>query len=110
MITKIKIACLLGCALTFFSVARAEVSAEYRWKRWVLTVSTSTPPGYIYLEDGQGRRVGANPQLPFNEWGGQGNFLAGLEEIPLSSVEQQNIGDDSLTMVNAGKRVGFYAL
>jgi hypothetical protein len=87
----------------------ADVPPEYRWNKWILEFNAGTPPAYVILEDAQGRRAGANPKLPFNEFGEQGNSIDGLKEIPLSSVEQQNVGsDDPATEGQASPTTGWF--
>jgi hypothetical protein len=87
----------------------ADVPPEYRWTKSILTMNASTPPAYVLLEDAQGRRAGANPNIVFDEYGGQGDGLDGLQEIPLSSVEQQNISsDDPATEGQASPTTGWF--
>jgi len=99
---------LTGLFMLFSSV-KADVPPEYRWNKWILEIKASTPPAYVLLEDAQGRRAGANPNVAFDEYGGQGDGLGGLQEIPLSSVEQQNIGsDDPATEGQASPTTGWF--
>ena len=91
------------------SSSMADVPPEYRWTKSILTINATTPPAYVLLEDAQGRRAGANPSIAFNEYGGQGDGLDGLQEIPLSSVEQQNISsDDPATEGQASPTTGWF--
>jgi hypothetical protein len=91
---KVVLLPVLAGILMLCSYSMADVPPEYRWNKWILEFNAGTPPAYVILEDAQGRRAGANPKLPFNEFGEQGNSIDGLKEIPFSSVEQQNIGSD----------------
>jgi hypothetical protein len=56
---------------------------------WI-SFTTDTPPSLIYVTDTQGHRTGADPSLPFDQYGRQGDKHSGLEEIPGSMSEQNN--------------------
>lgn len=60
-------------------------------------VSTSTPPGLVWVVDPQGRRTGADPTIPVNLHGQQmKNYPFGpLYEIPNSESEQEYVDDSS---------------
>jgi hypothetical protein len=61
----------------------------------VLSITTSSPPGILWLVDSYGRRTGADPELSVSDVGEQGGLLDGpLNEIPNSVSMQTNLGDD----------------
>jgi len=78
------------------SSSMADVPMGNVWKNSLIDIYVETPPALLYVQDSQGRRTGGDPKLTVSSSGYQGEGdLSGLKEIPLSSVEQTNISNDS---------------
>src|ERR1700722_19901119 len=75
-------------------VSKADVPIGYLWSKNAVDIYVSVPPALIFIQDSNGNRTGGNPNLSVDSFGRQGGTLDGLKEIPLSSVEQENIGSD----------------
>src|SRR5208282_5054159 len=77
--------------LSFFNLVLADVLHGFRYQQSDLSIAAIVPPALIYVENGQGQRVGVDPSSPLNNDGSQGNKVdSGLTEIPLSHVLQLN--------------------
>ncbi len=60
---------------------------------WI-SFNGSVPPALIYVTDPNGNRAGADISLSVDQFGQQGDKLHGLEEIPGSVADQENIEND----------------
>ncbi|HVM33158.1 MAG TPA: hypothetical protein VMU88_08490 [bacterium] len=85
---------LVSATSTASSSTNVNIPNNYRWHQSVLSIDTRTPPAQIYIEDSKGRMLGSDPALAPNSIGEQNWPYGGLSQIPLSSVEQQDVGDD----------------
>ncbi|HET9870001.1 MAG TPA: hypothetical protein VFR02_05845 [bacterium] len=86
-----------GYFVLFFASAgfsEADIPVGYVWSQNLVDIYGDVPPALIFIQDKNGSRTGGNPDLPVDAYGRQGGTLDGLDEIPLSSVEQVNIGSD----------------
>lgn len=87
--------------LMISNFAFSDLPRRYSWKTSNFVVAAEAPPAVFYVVDSQGRRTGADPNLPINQNGQQGaNVTSGLSEIPLSLVVQENIASDDKTTQN----------
>lgn len=64
-----------------------------------LTIETGLPPAVLVVEDSAGRRTGADRTKPFDQDGWQvgpdgTEYSAGLQEIPNSDIEEQNVANE----------------
>lgn len=85
----------ISCPVAFAtSLPNINIPDDYVWTQSSLTFDLRTPPALVYIADSQGRKTGADFSVPINSNGEQNWPHGGLSQIPLSSVEQQNVGDD----------------
>jgi len=68
---------------------------NFKPKNYWLGITAEAPPAMMWVADSQGRRAGADPGKSVDQNGIQGDGLHGLEEIPASVTDQQNIQNDS---------------
>src|SRR5579863_9432083 len=73
----------------------ADMPDTYVWKKNVFVIMGDTPPFLIYVTDNMGRITGADPTQPVDSHGIQGDLMGGLQQIPLSTVEQNNGNEDT---------------
>ena len=93
---------VFGLGVFCCCLSNADVPKNYKFHSDQLNINVSVPPAFIYVADSAGRRTGADPNGSLDAQGEQGtSSLSGLKEIPLSSVDQVNIGDDSVNNTGA---------
>ena len=98
----------LAGAVLLAGLSFARVPIGFVQKQSTLAISASAPPAILQVVDPQGRRNGADFSLPTTSFGMQKpdeGFL-GLDEIPYSASEQQNIGD--VEADEPGKYTGWF--
>lgn len=80
----------------FLLVASASNGIINKWQNSHLSINAQAPPALVYVTNSNGDRTGANPALPLNANGQQAGSQFGLNEIPNSLSQQDNIAVGSI--------------